>query len=214
MTNAEIGRRISSAREELHMTKRELAARVGKAESTIGRYESGAIENINLLVIQAIADALGVSPSWIIGKSSEKRAPIASFNIIPIGKGSRVPLYGRVACGPPILAVEELEETAWLPQGVRADFALTACGDSMINARIFDRDIVYIRVTEVNNGDIAVVIVRDEEVTLKRFYYYPDEGRMVLRAENPTVRAQEYVGEELGHVRVLGKAVSFLSAIR
>lgn len=137
-----------------------------------------------------------------------------SSNIFPISKGSYVPLYGRIACGPPILAVDELEETAWLPEGVKADFALTACGDSMINARIFDGDIVYIRDVEVRNGDIAAVIVRDEEVTLKRFYYYPDEGRIVLRAENPTVRMQEYIGDELKHIRVLGKAVNFLSVVR
>jgi repressor LexA len=133
----------------------------------------------------------------------------------PIGKGTYVPLYGRIACGAPILAVEDLDETAWMPEGVRADFALTCCGDSMINARIFDGDIVYIRQQDsVDNGEIAAVVVQDEEVTLKRFYYYPEEGRLVLRAENPTVKAQEYEGEELGHVRVLGKAVKFLSVVR
>ena len=72
MTNIEIGYRIANRRKEIGMTMDDLATKVGVAKSTIQRYEAGKIEKIKLPVIESIANALGVNPSWIIGKSEEK----------------------------------------------------------------------------------------------------------------------------------------------
>ncbi|BCN32074.1 helix-turn-helix domain-containing protein [Anaeromicropila herbilytica] len=69
MENKEIGLRIKSRREEKNLTLQEVADKVGVAKSTIQRYEAGTIENIKLPVINAIAQVLGVNPSWVIGKS-------------------------------------------------------------------------------------------------------------------------------------------------
>lgn len=212
-----VGSRIKQRRKELGYSADFLAERIGVSRSTIFRYENGDIDKLPVDVLTPLATVLQTTPAYLMGWEEEVAAsniPTAK-SIMPIGKGSRIPLYGRIACGAPILAVEDLEETAWLPEGIKADFALTCCGDSMINARIFDGDIVFIRAANsVNNGEIAAVIVRDEEVTLKRLYYHPDEGRLVLRAENPMVRLQEYVGDELNHIRVLGKAIAFMSIVR
>lgn len=207
-----VNERIKSRRKQLGFSADYIAEQLGVSRATVYRYESADIENMGIDKLEPIAKALQTTPAYLMGW--EEPAPALPRGLCPVGKGSRIPLYGRIACGTPILAVEDLDDTAWLPDGVKADFALTACGDSMINARIFDGDIVYIRDVEVQNGDIAAVIVRDDEVTLKRFYYYPDECRMVLRAENPTVKAQEYTKEELSHVRILGKAICFLSGVR
>lgn len=207
-----VNERIKSRRKQLGFSADYIAEQLGVSRATVYRYESADIENMGIDKLEPIAKALQTTPAYLMGW--EEPAPALPRGLRPVGKGSRIPLYGRIACGTPILAVEDLDDTAWLPDGVKADFALTACGDSMINARIFDGDIVYIRDVEVQNGDIAAVIVRDDEVTLKRFYYYPDECRMVLRAENPTVKAQEYTKEELSHVRILGKAICFLSGVR
>ena len=63
---------------------------------------------------------------------------------------------------------------------INADFCLTAKGDSMINARIFDGDIVFIKAQpQVENGEIAAVIVNDE-ATLKRVYLKSDRARPLL----------------------------------
>ena len=68
---------------------------------------------------------------------------------------------------------------------VKCDYCVRAKGDSMINARIHNGDIVFIRKQEmVDNGEIAAVLI-DNEVTLKRFYYYPESNKLVLQAENP-----------------------------
>ena len=83
----------------------------------------------------------------------------------------------------------------------------------MINARINDGDIVFIRKQPmVENGEIAAVII-DNEATLKRVYYYPENNKLILNPENPKYAPFVYVGEELLTVRILGKAVAFQSIL-
>jgi repressor LexA len=91
---------------------------------------------------------------------------------------------------------------------IRANFCLTARGDSMVNAHIYDGDIVYIRDQQsVTNGEIAAVIVNDE-VTLKRLFYYREKNQVILQPENPLYEPLIYSDEELNHIRIIGKAVA------
>ena len=133
-------------------------------------------------------------------------------NIISLPIMNKVPLIGSFACGSPILAEEHIEDYVDIAAHIHADFALTCKGDSMINARIFDGDIVYIRQQEtVDNGQIAAVLI-DGEATLKRVRLFDDH--ISLEPENPQYRPLVYWGEEMNTVRILGKAVAFTSAIR
>ena len=133
-------------------------------------------------------------------------------NVIPMPEMRKIPLLGAIACGAPILAEEHIEDYVDIPKHIPADFALTCKGDSMINARIFDGDIVYIRQQEeVANGEIAAVLV-DTEATLKRVQLYEDH--ISLEPENPQYRPIVLWGEEMNTVRILGKAIAFTSAVR
>ena len=132
-------------------------------------------------------------------------------NIHPIGT-KRFPVLGSVACGEPVYMDEEKELYIDSTVDIKADFVLIAKGDSMINARIHDGDIVFVRKQEqVENGEIAVVAI-DDEATLKRFYKYAD--MVVLRAENPAYKEMEFRPEDHRDVRILGKAVAFQSDVR
>ena len=123
----------------------------------------------------------------------------------------RFPILGSVACGKPIYMNEEKEVYFDSASTIDADFILVAKGHSMINARINDGDIVFVRKQEsVENGEIAVVAI-DDEATLKRFYRYGDV--VVLRAENPEYKDIEIRPGDHKEVRVLGKAVAFQSNI-
>ena len=122
---------------------------------------------------------------------------------------SRIPLVGAIACGEPILAFENVKELIPVPPHVRADFALTCEGESMINARIFPGDIVYIQQQPVvDNGEIAAVLIGDE-ATLKRVYVF--SNRLTLMPENPLFEPKHYVGEEMNQVQILGKAVAVMN---
>ena len=123
-------------------------------------------------------------------------------------------MIGKIACGEPIMCEQDYETCIETGSDIQADFCVTAQGDSMINARILDGDIVFVREQSiVENGEIAVIIVNDNEVTLKRFYYYPENQRVVLQAENPKYQPMVFEGEQLEHMRILGKAVAFNSRI-
>ena len=184
---------------------------VGVSEATVSRSESGDIANMKRSRIASLASVLKMSPSIIMGWNEEHEAHMPS-NIIPMPAMRKVPLVGSIACGTPILAEENLDGTVEAPDHVRADFALRCKGDSMINARIFDGDIVYIRQQEsVEHGEIAAVLIGDE-ATLKRVYIYDD--CISLEAENPQYKPMVYRGEEMNNIRILGKAIAFTSVIR
>lgn len=159
--------------------------------------------------------ALGVNPAWIMGYDVPREVvtnlPIAT-NIIPMPLTHKVPLVGSIACGTPITAEQNIEAYIDIPSYVRADFCLTCKGDSMINARIFDGDIVCIRQQDtVDNGQIAAVLIGDE-ATLKRVQLYKDH--ISLEAENPMYKPQVYWEEAMNEVRILGLATHFISTIR
>lgn len=202
-----IGQRIKERREELDITQDELAKRLGyKSRSSINKIELD-IYNLKQSKIKAIADALQTTPGYIMGWNDTAQY------VLPISVQS-LPLLGNISCGNPILADEHIELYVELTTKIKADFCLKAKGDSMINARIHDGDIVFIRKQDtVENGEIAAVIIGDE-ATLKRVFYYPDEGKLVLQAENPKYEPFVYIGDELNTVKILGKAVAFQSDIR
>ena len=121
----------------------------------------------------------------------------------------KVPLVGHIACGQPITAEENLEGYVDAPAEKQIDFALTCHGDSMIDAGIHDGDTVYIRKQgEVENGQIAAVRI-DEEATLKRVYYYPEDTKIVLQPANVAYAPQVYVGEELEAISIEGLLIGF-----
>ena len=133
-------------------------------------------------------------------------------NIIPLPATKKIPLIGAIACGAPILAEEHIEDYVDTPTNIHADFALICKGDSMINARIFDGDVVYVRQQKtVENGEIAAVLI-DNEATLKRVRLFEDH--IVLEPENPHYRPLAFWGEEMNNIQILGKAVAFTSTVR
>ncbi len=197
---------LKKIRKEKKMTLEELATRLGTSKQTIHRYENGIISNIPHEKIELLARALEVSPSELMGWSG---AEVASGNVT----ARRLPILGEIACGMPIYANETHEGYATCDDGLGADFCLLARGDSMTGARIFDGDIVFIRSQDsVDNGEIAAVII-DDEATLKRVYYYPNEEKLILSPENPKYAPLVYMGDELLGIKILGKAVAFQSTV-
>lgn len=203
--------RFSKALLIRNITAAELSRRLGVNEGTLSNYKKGTYEPKQRR-LEAIATMLNVSIPWLMGADVPMDSDSTISNIIPLPKTKMVPLVGTIACGEPILANENIEEMVPMPEHINADFALRCKGDSMINARILDNDIVYIRQQEtVENGEIAAVLI-DNEATLKRFYRYGDT--VVLRAENPNYKEFEYKKEQLNEIKILGKAVHFLSVVQ
>ncbi len=205
--------RIKELREAKGISMRQASVDLNMPYTTYVNYEKGAREpNSETLIL--LADYFGTSIDYMLGKSavSSDYVPDLPGNILPMPRMKSVPLLGTIACGEPILAAENLDGEVAMPEHVVADFALRCKGDSMIDARIFDGDIVYIRQQPtVNNGEIAAVLIGDE-ATLKRVYVHPD--KLVLSPANHNYEPFIYVGEEINSIRILGKAVAFTSTVR
>lgn len=209
----ELYERIRIRREELGLSQEELAKKMGyKSRSSINKIETGE-NDIPQSKVKQFAIALDTTIAYLMGWSdeSEPRSTIFDIpNIVPIPKTKKVPLLGSIACGEPILAEQNIESYVDIEAALNADFALRCKGDSMIGARIFNGDIVFIRQQpDVDDGAIAAVLI-DNEATLKRVYKIG--SRLQLRAENIAYPPMEFEGEKLSDIRILGKAVGFFSA--
>ena len=190
--------RLRQALELRNMSQSELSRLSGIGKSAISQYLSGEYEakqeNIYLM-----SKPLNVNPAWLMG-----------FDVPMVGDeiNRGIPIVGTIAAGTPILAEENIEDYFVIDNRVNADFGLKVKGDSMINANIFDGDIVFIRQQPVlENGEIGAILL-DDEATLKRFS--KTENGIILQAENPSMTDWPRVYTD-GNIRILGKLVGVYS---
>lgn len=212
------GQRLKKALEIRDLKQSDLIRLTGLDRSLISNYISGKYkakqDNLHI-----IAKALNISEAWLMGydipmerddiRTDDNMLP---SNISPLPKHKKLPMLGTIACGEPIFAEENIDGYISCPDNIDADFCLRCKGDSMIGARIQDGDIVYIRQQpDVENGEIAAVLI-DNEATLKRVYKKSES--IILQPENPAYEPLIFVREEMNNIRILGKAVCFLSRVR
>lgn len=198
--------RLKELREARGMTMKEVAQRLGMPYTTYVNYEKGQREpNSETLIL--LADFFETSIDYLIGKD------VSGSGLRPMPELVKVPRIGRIACGTPITAEENIEDYDDVPSYVKCDFTLVCRGDSMINARIFDGDIVCIKQQPVvSSGDIAAVMVGEDEATLKRVRIFEDH--VVLEPENPMYKPLTFWGEDMNTVHIIGKATHFISTVR
>lgn len=181
------------------LSQQELADRMTASgtpmtRSRIAMYENG-YRQPDPETLNAFADFFNVNLDTLMGR----------------GMPNLIPLMGRIACGTPLFAEENIEEYISLPTNVKADYALTCRGDSMIDIGIESGDVVYIRqCDDVDDGQIAAVLMGDDS-TLKRVFHVPGGGIMLI-AENPARERWVYQGgeAEAAGVKIMGQAVAYL----
>lgn len=119
---------------------------------------------------------------------------------------TRIPVVGTVTCGEPILAIQTSEEYFMVsPTLFKGDdlFMLTAKGDSMINAGIFDGDKIVLRQqSTANNGDIVAALI-DDSATIKR--YFKENGHFRLQPEN-----DDFEPIIVDNISIIGKVVGLV----
>lgn len=200
----EVGANIARLRKRKEITQEDLARLVGISRGAISMYEIG--ERIpDPFILQKIADKLGVSTSHLLGEEPRPDTYTAK-DFIPVGKLRQVPVLGVIRAGEPILAEEHIVGYELVPESQLngADFFyLKVTGDSMTGARIMPGDLVLVRrQPEIEDGEIAVVLVNDEEATLKRVH--KTDGGLILESANPKYPPVLVKNKE---VKILGKVV-------
>lgn len=212
------GEIVERLRLEMNLSLRQLSKLTGISPSAIHSYECGKREP-SYKSLEALSDVFNCDIDYLLGKtdvknkvanslgfSSLKAAYDAGIIISPISS-KPLPMLGNVACGEPIFADETRDAFVSVDNDLDADFCLTAQGDSMINARIFDGDVLFVKKQEiVNDGEIAVVLIGDE-ATVKRVYYDRENNMITLVPENPLYKPMRYMGEDLDRIRIIGKVI-------
>lgn len=212
---ATFAERLKSLRREKGWSQQRLADTLELSKSSVNMYERGEREP-GFETMEAIADLFNVDMNYLYGRTDvkiadpimpEPKKPTIPPGFEPMPKMKKIPLIGSIACGEPITAEQNIEKMVDVPENIRCDFSLTCHGDSMVDAGIHDKDVVYIRIQpEVENGEIAAVRI-DGEATLKRVYYSP--GALTLMPANPTYAPMIYTGTQLEEVHIEGKAVGW-----
>lgn len=203
---------IKKVRERYGLSQVELAEIAGVTDKAVSTWENG-INEPRMGAIQKIADHFGLLKSNIIedgGMDSVLNA-FSHPSIIPINEMRSIPMLGLAPCGTPIVAIEEHEQVQ-IPAWMKADFAVTAIGDSMVNAGIEEGDIVLCMEQPVVENKQIAVIMNADEVTLKRFH---QQGKTAfLLPENPAYDPIVIDLENNDSIRILGRAVNVLKDLK
>ena len=152
---------------------------------------------LNNLSLESIGDYVGVAKStvkrWESGESKnipeaklEKLSELFEIDVPTFLNGQVKPILGYVKAGYDMFASENLlgYEEVTKKEAAQGDYYLKVQGDSMNGSRIHDGDLVYVKTcSDVENGDIAVVIIDQSEVTIKKIL--KQEHALVLMATNP-----------------------------
>lgn len=204
------GSKLKQYRLEHGLSQEELAKKLNTTKQVISRYENNQ-RSPKLSIAIEYSETLGIPLNYLVDDKFSEKDFSSVIGINPMPKMVKKPRLGTIACGEPILAQENIETYDDVPERIKCDFTLICKGDSMVNARINDGDVVYIKQqSAVDNGEIAAVLIGDE-ATLKRVYLYED--KIVLQPENTKYAPLVYSKEEMNNVRIIGKAVGFTSLL-
>ena len=190
--------RIKLAREDLKLTKRELAKRLGVHESSINKYEKGLVD-IPLSKISELSRVLNVTEAYLMGWEEEQKT-----------QGLQIPVLGTVAAGIPISAIEDILDYEEVPQSWENQgefFGLRIKGDSM-QPKMDDGDVVIVRQqSDANSGDTVIALVNGDDATCKKLQ--KTENGIMLVSTNPNYLPMFFTNEEIltKPVVILGKVV-------
>ena len=185
-----------------------LAERLGyKSYTTIQKWESGVSEP-PLKKAHAIADLFGVDINDLTGSNIEDAETKLPPDAIPYAPTQRIPILGRISAGLPLYADEQIEGYTYTDLNHGGEyFALRVHGDSMNAIRIYDGALLIIRKQDVvEDGEIAVVMVNDDEATVKCWHRRENIVMLEPKSTNPTHQMQIYDAKETP-IRVIGKVV-------
>ena len=191
---------LKKMREDKKLSHAKFAKEIGVSQSTVGMWESGK-NKPEFSTLLKIADYFDVGVDVLTGKGTEEKKS---------GNGRKIPVLGQVQAGIPIDAIQDILDYEEITADMAASgeyFALQVRGSSM-EPRMKDGDVVIVRQQpEVENGEIAIVLVNGNDATIKKIGKSSDG--IMLVPNNPAFEPIFYNNEEIAElpVVILGKVV-------
>lgn len=210
-----IGERVRQIREMKGISLRELSRRSGVNPSYMSSLENGKRNNISTKMLKKIAGALGVPVSVLLSDVPTDDAEVAAIvqrlaDQFTEGRMSLIPILGTVRAGQPIYAEQNIIGYDYIDKEKAAGgnlFELKVIGDSMDKDGIQEGDYVIVRQQfDVNNGDIAVVLIGNEEATIKRVYKMDGLILLVPSSTNPEHKPIQ-INPMKTDFRIIGKVI-------
>lgn len=196
----EIYERIKKRRKEMGLSAETVAEKLGVSPATIYRYEKKDIKKFPTDILEPLAKVLRTTPSYLLGLNESDTN--TNKHLIPV--------LGTVRAGIPVEAVQNIIDYEEISEDMARQgefFALRIKGDSM-QPRICEGDVVIVRKQpDVDSGDVAIVLVNEEEATIKKVQKF--DGGINLIPNNPSYDVRTYTNEQIESlpVQILGKVV-------
>lgn len=191
---------IKEYRKMRKMSLDNLSESTGIAKSTLSRYENNSNQKLDIKRIYEIAEVLEI-PNKVIEDSLLGGLSMYEFFT------AKVPLLGKVCAGYGIIAQEDIVgyEVVEAKYGTGEYFCLQVKGDSM-SPKIDNGSIVLVKQQDsVESGDLAIVIVDNEEGMIKKVVY--DDDSIKLISFNPFYPERVFEKHEVERVKVIGKVI-------
>lgn len=204
-----IGDLIHNQRKALHLTLEEVGKAVGVSKSTVKKWETGYISNMKRDKIALLANILQIDPTELIN-DKEPQEPSNIGSIVSRGDNIyRIPVFETVSAGFGAYASNEVIDYIPVlinnPYDVKSTIAIKVKGDSMY-PKIEDGDVIIVRKqTSVDSGDIAVLLLDNEEGLVKKVMYGKDWIELI--SINPEYKTRRFEKEEVLRLQVVGKVV-------
>lgn len=194
-----ISDRIKEAMDKRGMNQSDLSKASGVDKGSLSRYLAKKVAP-KRNAIAKIAQALHVSPAWLLGMP----VPMTLTSAVPVEETTVVPVLGTVAAGRPMYAEENIIGTEQVaPHLGSGIFALQIHGSSM-EPKISDGDVVIVRQQpDAENGQYVIALVGDEEAVCKRFMRYED-GTIALLSLNPSFSPMVFPKSTADQVMIIG----------
>ncbi|MGN1344902.1 MAG: LexA family protein [Traorella sp.] len=186
---------IKERKKLLRLKIEDIVEATGASRASVCRWISGETRKISPDKLQKLADVLETTPDHLLGK-----------DVISPMK----PILGIVKAGYNMYAEENIlgYEGVTEQESKQGDFYLKVCGDSMVNARICDGDLLYVKAcNDVESGQIAIVLIGNEEATVKKVI--KKDHILILEAANPKVENRYFDEKDIEElpVRIIGKVL-------
>lgn len=196
--------RIKELRKQKNIKQTQLADILNVSQGTLSSWETGRYD-IGNDDLRKLAAFFGVTTDYLLGRDIDITKLPGYLG--PVTENKKVPIIGSVKCGPNGLAFEYLEGYVLVDDSFTGEIIAFHCkGDSMKDMGINDGDIAIVRKQDdVENGEVAVVIVNGDEGTLKRVRKF--DGGIILLPANSNYKERVFTGEDLNLVKIVGKVL-------
>ena len=186
---------LQEYKRQTNVTNDYIANEIGVTKSTVSRWCHGQIKKVSPDTLQRLSNLIGID--------FDQMTKIAQFSF-------EKPILGVVKAGYGLFAEENIDGYISVSEDdyQKGDYFLRVTGNSMINAKIHDQDLLYVKsVDDVSSGTIGIVLIEHEEVSVKRII--KKDQYLLLEAANPDVETKIYTWKEVEElpVQIIGKVI-------